>query len=59
MFLHSQELVQLVFMPYWHQNVVILPQPWVDAEDQYPDGVKRKKKKKKDKKEKPKPQGEL
>mmetsp|Transcript_8189 Transcript_8189/g.19029 ORF Transcript_8189/g.19029 Transcript_8189/m.19029 type:complete len:425 (+) Transcript_8189:20-1294(+) len=39
MFLHSQEMVQLVFMPYWHHNLVILPQPWSETKETYPDGV--------------------
>jgi len=39
LFLHSQEMVQLVFVPYWHQNVVILPQPWVETPHRNPDGT--------------------
>uniref|UniRef100_A0A7S1DT73 Uncharacterized protein n=2 Tax=Hemiselmis andersenii TaxID=464988 RepID=A0A7S1DT73_HEMAN len=40
LFLHSQEMVQLVFIPYWHQNMVILPQPWVESPHKNPDGTK-------------------
>eukprot|EP00802_Teleaulax_amphioxeia_P017152 Tamp_17297.p1 GENE.Tamp_17297~~Tamp_17297.p1 ORF type:complete len:429 (+),score=71.01 Tamp_17297:120-1289(+) len=38
-FLAAQEMVQLVFLPYWHQNVVILPQPWSESDTSNPDGT--------------------
>ena len=41
-YIRTQELLQLVFIPYWHHNVVILPQPWVESKFKNPDGtVKR------------------
>mmetsp|Transcript_51708 Transcript_51708/g.134942 ORF Transcript_51708/g.134942 Transcript_51708/m.134942 type:complete len:211 (+) Transcript_51708:565-1197(+) len=41
LYLAPQELVQLIFIPTWHRNHALLPQPWVDDESRLPDGFPR------------------